>query len=221
MIDSYAIQAHSGRGLWSGVVKRFFQTLDLHERETASNISESLAVFCEQHPHMSHHALSLLAARSFCVVGDREAARHVLSRDRKHEAHADVWLEVLSAEYPFPELYSLFQSRTLRPLHLKTVGGEFTWVLDLEQIRLSAADLHEMLLQQTLRVLTEKVSNIWNKADGKGTLVVKGLPRVSGLIHSRGERGASQMVRYLQDVLHRCAERNDWAFVPSVLLLDL
>ena len=221
MIDRHATCASSARRLWSGTVQRLFEALDLHERETAPDVSESLAVFCEQHPHMPGHTLSLLMARSFCVAGDRAAAGRVLLHDRAHRTHADSWLEVLSVEYPFPELYPLFSSRALRPLRLQTVGREATWVLDLEKIHLAEADRHEMILMQTLRVLTEKVSNVWKQPGGQGTLVVKGLPRVTEFIRQRSGCAAPQLISYLQDVLSRCAERNRWASTPSVLLLDL
>ncbi len=221
MIDQHVTRARSARRLWSGYVQQLFEALNLHERETALEISESLAVFCEQHPHMSAQTLSLLMARSFCATGDRAAACQVLHHDHAHRTHADSWLDVLSAKYPFPELYPLLSSRALRPLRLKTVGEETTWVLDLEKIQLSDADRHEMILLQTLRVLTEKVSTVWKNPNGKGTLVVKGLPRVSNFIRPRAGRVAPQMIGYLQDVLCRCAERNGWSSVPSVLLLDL
>lgn len=221
MIDPHATRAHSSRRLWAGTIRQLFQALDLHDRETASEISESLAVFCEQHPHVSARTLSLLMARSFCAAGDRDAADRVLRHDPAHRGHADSWLEVLSAEYPFPELYPLFGSRALRPLRLKTVGRETTWVLDLQRIHWPEADRHELILLQTLRVLTEKVSNVWSKEDGKGTLVVKGLPHLSDVILSESGRSGSQMTKYVQDVLHSCAARNGWSSAPSVLLLDL
>ncbi|MBC8206441.1 MAG: hypothetical protein ISR84_03395 [Kiritimatiellales bacterium] len=228
MIDPYATRAPSARQLWSGYVQHLVEALDLHERETASDVSESLAVFCEQHPHMPEHTLSLLMARSFCVAGDSYAAGRVLLHDRAHRRYADSWLEVLSVKYPFPELYPLFSSRALRPLRLQTVGREATWVLDLGKINLSEADRHEMILWRTLRVLTESASNVWKsvppkavKPDGCGTLVVKGLPHLASFIRPRAGRIAPQMIDYLQDVLSRCAERNGWSSTPSVLLLDL
>jgi hypothetical protein len=221
MIDQVAIRAHSARRLWSGTIQHLFQTLDLNERETAPEISESLAAFCEQHPHMPDHTLSLLAARSFCATGDRDAANCVLRHDRAHRPYTAAWLEVLSAEYPFPELYPLFSSRALRPLYLQTVGEKTTWVLDLEKIHLSDADRLEMILMQTLRVLTENVSNVWKKADGQGTLVVNGLSRMFDRIHPCRDRAAPQMIHYLQDILQRRATRNGWSSVPAVLLLDL
>lgn len=221
MIDSYAVCERSARRLWSGHVQQILQQLDLHERETAAEISESLAVFCQQHPHISGRALSLLMARSFCATGDRAAAGRVLRRDREHGAHTEAWLEVLSAEYPFPELYPLFSSRALRPLRLQTVGEQTAWVLDLNRIHLAEADRHEMILLQTLRTLAETASNVWNKTDGQGNLVVNCLSRFSGAASSSRRKSVSQMRSYIQDVLERRAARNGWSSVPSVLLLDL
>ena len=221
MIDRQATRESATRRLWSGTVQRLFQTLDLSERETATDVSESLAVFCEQHPYMLGHTLSLLMARSFCVAGDRDAAGRVLLYDRAHRTHADSWLEVLSVEYPFPELYPLFSSRALRPLRLKTVGEQTIWVLDLNRIHLAEADRHEMILLQTLRTLAETASNVWNLTDGQGTLVVNGLSRFSNSSSSSRRKNVSQTLDYLQEVFQRRAALNGWSFVPSVLLLDL
>ena len=170
---------------------------------------------------MPAHTLSLLMARSFCATGDPDAADRILRHDRAHRTHTESWMAALSAEYPFPELYPLFSSRAFRPLRLNTVGGENIWVLDLEKVALSDADRHEMILLQTLRVLTEKVSNVWEKPAGRGTLVVKGLPRLTAFIRPGAGRTAPKMIGYLQDVLRRRADHNGWSCVPSVLLLDL
>jgi len=221
MIDQVATRTYSARRLWFGTIQRLFQTMDLNERETASEISESLAAFCEQHPQMSNHTLSLLMARSFCATGDRDAADCVLRHDHTYSPYTNAWLEILSAEYPFPDLYPLFSSRALHPLRLKTVGEKNTWVLDLGKIHLSDADRHEMILMQTLRVLAEKISTVWEKEDGRGTLMIKGHSRISNLTCPRCDRAAPQMISYLQDILQRCAKRNGWSAVPSVLLLDL
>lgn len=221
MIDQHVSQSRSARRLWVGYVQRLLQTLDLHERAGAADISESLAVFCEQHPHMSAQTLSLLMARSFCATGDYEAADRILCHDRAHCAHAQSWLFALSAEYPFPEIYPLLSSRALRPLRLKTVRAQAIWVLDLDKIHLTDSDRHEMILLQTLRVLTENVSNVWKKSDGRGALVVKGLPRITSFMQLHEKSAGPETVRYLQAVLQRCAARNNWQSVPSVLLLDL
>lgn len=218
MIDPHADRTRSARRLWSGYVQRLFRTLDLHGRVGAEEISESLAVFCEQHPHMPAHTLSLLMARSFCATGDRDAAGKILWNDRTHRPHAGSWLDVLSAEYPFPELYPLFSSRALRPLQLKTVGEQALWVLDLEKVHLTAADRHEMILLQTLRTLTEKISNVWKKSNGQGTMAVKGLSRLRPVFNPRS---TGRLPGYLSAVLTRRAAQCGWAAVPSVLLLDL
>jgi len=218
MIDSHARSSRTARGLWSGTVRGLFQTLELHDRPAAEEISESLAVFCEQHPHMPGHTLSLLMARTFCMTGDREAARRILNHDRAHCRHVDSWLNALAADYSFPELYPLFSASVLRPLSLSSAGR--TWVLDLDAIQLSEADRHEMILLQTLRVLTEKVSNVWKKTDGQGTLGVKGLRRLTCFVRPHGAQTTVRLFSHVQDVLTRCAKQNGWAYAPNVLQID-
>ena len=217
MIDTHQSRRLAERRLWSGCVQKIFQTLELSERAAAPDITESLAVFCQHHTHMPEHALSLLMARSFCAAGDTEAAGRILYHDRAHRAHAGSWLEVLSAGYPFPELYPLFSSRALRPQSLTSAGA--VWVLDFDRIQLTEADRHELILFQTVRVLTEQVSCVWKRADGRGTLGVKGLARLAQSVC--GRQPARQLAGHIRDVLALRAQKNGWTNVPAVLLFDL
>ena len=217
MIDTHQSRRLAERGLWSGHVQKLFQTLEIGGRAAAPDITESLAVFCQQHAHMTEHALSLLMARSFCATGDDEAAGRILRHDRIHRSHADSWIEVLSSGYPFPELYPLFSARALRPQSLTSAGA--LWVFDFDQIRLTEADRHELIIFQTVRVLTEKVSNVWKKTEGRGTLGVKGLSRLAQFV--RGRSASHRLLGHIRDVLALRAQKNGWPVAPAVLLLDL
>ena len=217
MIDTHQSRQLEERQLWSGYVQRLFQTLEINDRAAALDITESLAVFCQHTARMPGHTLSLLMARSFCVTGDAEAAGRILRYDRSHRSHAESWLEVLSSEYPFPELYSLFSSRALRPQSLTSAGT--VWVLDFDKVRLTEADRHELILFQTVRVLTEKVSNVWKRSSGQGTLGIKGLSRLTKFV--RGRQPARQLTDHIRDVLALRAKKNNWCAAPAVLLVDL
>jgi len=229
MIDVHQSRINTARHLWVGTIQTLFQTLGLQNRPAASEISESLAVFCQQHPRMSEHTLSILMARSFCVLGDVEAAEWVLRHDRTYRRHTSSWLNVLSIEYPFPELYPLFSARALRPLELSSAPAPLkalepasrTWVLDFEKIKLTEADRHELIVFQTVRRLTENVSNVWKKTNGQGALGVKGLQRLSRFARPRNAPAARQLFDHMRDVLARCARQNGWGQIPSVLQIDL
>jgi hypothetical protein len=213
MIDRPTACSRESRRLWAGHIRRLFETLELDDRCGADDISQSLAAYCEQHNSMSRPALSLLAARSFCATGDSDAAARILRHDRLHRPYAESWMEVLPAEYPFPGLYPLFSSRVLRPVRFATVGRQAAWVLDLSRITLTESDRHEMIFMQTLRTLAENISNVWKKPRGQGTLIVKGCMHMPC--------SPAETAGYIQDVLHRCAVRNHWASIPSVLLIGL
>ena len=217
MIDVNQSRQLAERRLWSGTVQQFFQTLGINDRASAPDITESLAVFCQQHDRIPGRTLSLLMARSFCITGDTEAASRILRHDRAHSPHTDSWLEVLSAGYPFPELYPLFSSRALHPQNFASTGA--VWVLDFNRIALTEADRHELILFQTVRVLTEQVSNVWKKSNGRGTLGVKGLARLTRFVH--GGQISQQLPGHIRDVLTLCAQKNGWENVPDVLLFDL
>jgi len=204
------------RSLWSGCVQRMFKTLDLHQHPAAQEISESLAVFCQQHERIRDHSLALLMARSFYVSGDPEAAGRILQQERTHRLHADSWLKILPAEYPFPELYPLFAARILRPQSLASAGT--LWVLDFDRVQLTEADRHELVLFQTVRVLTEKISCVWGKTDGRGTLGINGLHRLTRMARGSSQ-ASSQLLQHIRDVLALRARKNGWAGVPSLLLL--
>jgi hypothetical protein len=129
----------------------------------------------------------------------------------------DSWLEVLSLEYPFPELYPLFSTRILRPRRLTSAGA--LWILDFGKIQLTDADCHELILFQTVRVLTEKVSNVWNGTNGGGTLGIKGMFRLTKRFRER--RISPRLLNHIRDVLGCCAQKKGWSRTPSVLCLDL
>jgi hypothetical protein len=212
MIDLLQSQQLASRHCWSGALQRIFRTLEIDRHATAPEVAESVALFCQTRGEVSGHSLSLLMARSFCAAGDVEAAARVLAGDRLHERHAELWLTVLSAEYPFPELYPLFSSRALRPLQLASAGR--LWVLDFGRIAWPAADRTELVLFQTLRRLTETVCCVWNKTDGRGTLGLKGLDRLALSC------GIRPPVQHIQDVLARRAQQSGWHRTPATLLLD-
>jgi hypothetical protein len=217
MIDVHQNHRLAERRVWSSHVQQLFQTLELDGHASAADITESLAVFCQHHAHMPRHTLSLLMARSFCISGDAAAAERILHHDREHRAHTGSWLEVLSAGYPFPELYPLFSSRALRPQKMASAG--MIWVLDLDRIQLTEADRHELILFQTVRALTEKVASVWKKVDGQGTLGIKGIARLAHFV--RGRQPIHQLLDHLCDVLALRVQKNGWSHTPSVLLLDL
>lgn len=213
MMDVYTARSCDSRRLWAGHVQRLFETLELQDPRAADEISQSLAAFCEQQPCVSQQALSLLTARSFCVTGDRPAAEQILKQDCTHRPHADSWLQVLSEEDPFPELYPLFNSRAMRPLRLLSTGKRAAWALDLRRIDLPESARHEMIIFRTLRTLAERISTVWKKQRGQGSLVVKSGPKLPIC--------PAELTAYLQDVLRDLSGKNGWSAVPSVLLFDL
>jgi hypothetical protein len=217
MINVHQSRQLAERRLWSRTVQQLFQTLGINDRASAPDITESLAVFCQQSDRILGRTLSLLMARSFCITGDAEAAGRILRHDHAHRPHTDSWLEVLSAGYPFPELYPLFSSRALHPQSLASAGT--LWVLDFDKIHLTEADRHELILFQTVRVLTEQVSNVWKKSAGRGILGVKGLARLTQFVRNRNV--SRQLLNHIRDVLTLRAQKNGWANVPDVLLFDL
>jgi hypothetical protein len=217
MIDLHQSRQCAERQLWAGYVRDLFQALELQDRAASGEISESIAVFCQHQPQIPDSSLSLLMARSFCVTGDPDAAGRILRHDGAHRSHAESWLEVLSADYPFPELYPLFSSRALRPQHFASRGP--VWILDFNRIHLTEADRHELILFQTVRVLTEQVSKVWKTSNGHGTLGVKGLSRLAQFVS--GRRTAPQLMDHLRDVLALCGRTNGWSQLPVAFLLDL
>lgn len=214
MIDTRH-QQQAARRLWFDCVEQVFESLDLHNRPAAHDIAATLGVFCQEQNRLPDHTLSLLMARSFCTTGDTEAAERILRHDRRHSAYTGSWLDLLSSEYPFPELIPLFSSRILRPLRLTSATGPL-WALDLQRVHLTEADRHELILLQTLRTLTEKSSNVWKKTGGRGTLGVKGLA-----CWVRRNSGPDSYAEHIRAVLVRTAAKNGWQSIPDVLLLDL
>lgn len=213
MIDLVQSRQLSERRCWSGTVERIFESLNISRTELIPQVSESVAVFCQERGNIPGHSLSLLMARSLFAAGDIDGAAQILENDRLHGSHAESWLDVLSAEYPFPELYPLFSSRALRPLQLTTAGP--LWVLDFNRIGRNDADPTELLLFRTLRQLAETVSNVWKKQNGGGTLGLKGFERFVS------PADVQSSMDHVRAVLDRCARKNEWRQTPAVLLIDL
>lgn len=219
MINLHHQQQQAHRHLWSDTVQRFFETLRISDRPAAGEISESLAVFCQGQDAVPAQGLSLLAARSFCATGDRETAEQILRQDRRHRAQAGLWLTLLSADTPFPELYPLFSAGALRPRQLASAGA--VWVLDFDRVRLSEAERHELILFQTVRRLAERAYSVWKRSDGPGTLCVKGAGRLVRFLRPRGRRAADELLGHLRDVLAVQARRHGREAAPSILFLDV
>ncbi|MGE4488393.1 MAG: hypothetical protein AB7E95_02485 [Kiritimatiellales bacterium] len=217
MIDLHQSRRLADRRAWSGAVHRIFQTLEIDRRGSAEAVAESLAVFCQTRPYIPQHDLFLFMARSFCSAGDAEAAEQVLQNNGAFRHHTASWLNVLSRDYPFPELYPLFSARVLRPQELTSAG--LLWILDFENIRLTDADRHELILYRTVRGLVEKVSNVWKNSDGQGTLGINGIHHPARLL--QGPDAESLILDHIRAVVDRCARTHGWKHQPAILLVDL
>lgn len=218
MIDLLQTRSQSTRQIWSGTAQQLFRSLDLEDRPATPEISESIAAFCEQHPHMPQHAFALLAARCFLMIDDDDAAIRILQDNRQHRRYLETWITALASSKSFPKLFPLFLSRALRPLSLTSAPDSQTWLLDFEKVRLTASDRHELLLYLTLRTLIENVSNVWNSTEGEGVLVIKGLPRMGRWLHINS---SAEFLDYIRDTLSCCSQENGWIATPSILLLDV
>jgi hypothetical protein len=108
----------------------------------------------------------------------------------------------------------LFVARVLRPQQLTSAGP--LWVLDLNRLRRTEADRHELLVMQALRVLAERAANLWECSGGRGTLGVKGLARWAS-----GAVGTGRLLDHLRAVLALRARKNGWDSIPQVLQCDL
>jgi len=213
MIDVLQQKILNERRQWSGCVQRFLQRAEIESHETAAAVTESLAVFCQGRAQIQGHELSLLTARAFCAAGDEYSAGRILHRDRAYRPHTTSWLEILSARYPFPELFPLFSARALRPIRLTTAG--VFWMLDFSKLNFAGAEQHELILFQTLRRLIEKISGVWNESAGAGRLGIKHLSTLTAVA------GEQQLIEYIGTVLEHCARRNGWKNSPQLLLIDL
>ncbi|MFA5689525.1 MAG: hypothetical protein WC959_10325 [Kiritimatiellales bacterium] len=213
MIDVHQQKILNERRQWSGCVQRFLQYAEIEPRETAEAVIESLAVFCQGRTQIQGHELSLLTARAFCAAGDCASAGKILHGERTFRRHTNSWLRVLSARYPFPELFPLFAARALRPVRLTSAG--VLWILDFSRMDFSGVDCHELILFQSLRQLTEKISMVWSKDTGAGMLGIKYISKIAGAVCEE------QLLGYLRAVLNCCARKNNWHTVPEILQIDL
>lgn len=219
MTDARNMQIAEGRRFWQETVNRFFRGLELDARPAAGEIAESLAVFCQQHAAVHERGLALLAARSFCAAGDREAADRALRACGAHRNHSASWMQALSAADSFPELYPLFASGILRPARLASAGP--VWVLDLGRIRLNPSDRHELLVLHAVRTLAAQAFRMLAHPDAPSVLGVRGTGRLARFLNPRRASAAAATIHaHLHGALVLQARTHGRA-MPSVLMLDL
>ncbi|MBM4152779.1 MAG: hypothetical protein FJ220_04565 [Kiritimatiellaceae bacterium] len=215
MIDLCASRNRMARDLWAGHVQQLFHALALEDSWLAQEVAQSVAVFCQQQPYVPRHILSVLLARSFYVLGDEETAIRLLKHDAVHRVNFEAWLDILSVDVPFSTLYPFLSSRVLHPQHLTSVGT--LWIVDLNAIRVTDADRHELIVFQTIRTLIEQISVVWKKSGGRGTLGIKGLYRWVPDPHDR--KGINPYSTHIRDVLSQRAITNGWKYRPDVIFL--
>ena len=162
---------------WSEHLRDVLDELEIPFGTVADNLTASVAMYCRTyHPQgVQSSDLKLLLARAFCSVGDRIAAERVLESMQPHRRHVSRWLEILSELHHFPDLLPYFSLGIIRPADWAGAQLDRMWTLDFGRLHLSEAELHEMMLYRSIRVILEKIFIFWDAADGEGILGLKDL----------------------------------------------
>ncbi|HBA83083.1 MAG TPA: hypothetical protein DCZ95_03220 [Verrucomicrobia bacterium] len=165
--------------------------------------------------------LSLLLCRALRGIGEEEAARQVektcLVDGGGAEAFDQAWPGALSAD-----TWSLFASRLMRPSRWFSGDGKVMWVLDFSKLAQNEDALTELAMLPALRVLLERMSQVWDASGGKGTLGLRGLPsRFSPRLRSSSRSSLTSLPLYCEAVLSRIREHRGWSSAPRIIKLDL
>jgi hypothetical protein len=165
--------------------------------------------------------LSLLLSRALRGIGEEQAAQQVEEKcfsDRETaEAFGEAWPGALSSD-----TWSLFASRLMRPSRWFSGDGKVMWVLDFTKLAQTEDALTELAMLPALRVLLERMSEVWNATGGKGTLGLRGLPsRLSPRLRGSSKNSLTSLPSYCEAVLCRIREQRGWTQTPRILKLDL
>lgn len=172
--------------------------------------------------------LWLLAYRGLCAAGARDvAARWIRARLPEMAAEPnpfdpDVW------PGPVPlVVWTLFDSRLVRPVRSLTADGRLMWMLDFRRLRPGDGGWLELTLLPGLGALVEQMAPAWDAVDGRGVLALRGL-LATGFAPTPRRRSrlrdacldTTAIRAYCLRLLSRETERRHWARRPDVVFLD-
>jgi len=216
------------RETWAAHLQSAFNEAGIQAGNLSGHISESLALYCQEfHPRGVRTAdLSLLIARTFCSVGDRDSAAKILSRMEPHSRHAQRWLEILSELHHFPGLLPYFTMGVIRPADWAGAVQDRMWTLDFGELTLSESERHEITLFRSIRTVVDKMMVFWDATGGEGTLGVKGLLHLAIVDAQKKSRTKKHppgkvWIDYISDILRQQARHRNWRCSPTVISLDL
>lgn len=218
-----ALDVH--REVWSEHLRDVFRTLEIPPGTLADNLVASISMYCREfHPHgLRSSDLKLLIARAFCTVGDRAAAVQVLESMEPHRRHVARWLEILSELRQFPLLLPYFSRGVIRPADWAGAQLDRMWTLDFDQLTLTEAERHEMMLYGSIRALVENMFVFWDATEGEGILGLKGLPALNIEKESRRKKTSAAtdgLLEFIADLFLQEKDARGWCAVPTLMKVE-
>ena len=187
--------------------------------DEADDLLETLAYFCRSHTDgqtFSSGYISLLLARVLYSLGRVEDSDSVLNHS--HLSCPSAWHDLIESDEVVASLWPFVQSHIIRPAKWFSFEDAPAWVLDLRMLAVRESEAHEMIVQQVIRLLLEKMSVLWEARKGHGYLCLSG---VRDFQVGDTKQFPDDLVEYIRRVLGKVAVKHEWDTVPELKTLEL
>ncbi len=197
--------------------------IQLHE-ESLTELAQVVAEFCTEQGYeqqIPSDFLALALTRALRGIGEGQAAQRL--EEARASSRQDVAL--LDATWPGAidaETWNIFASRLMRPSRWFTGDGQIMWVLDFSRLSQDVDLSIELALLPSLRILLERMADVWDSSGGAGTLGLREAPAFFSWSGKRksARRGGIDLAAYCEAVLGKIQEHRGWKAAPRVVRMD-
>ena len=195
---------------------------DARDRITG-RILDDIPALCGN-PGLAAHASLAEAARGVALYLDQI---EVVPEEMDPRQSRDMLARALDAagERILARRIRLFGNRIIYPATWIACGRETVWVLNLRQLIAPSDAGMEMILFDRIRIVLTTFSDVWDAAEGRGFLGLKGLDATSAIL--LGEAATLRTIRELSaEIRARCDQhlgqfrtQRNWNTAPAILTL--
>ncbi len=120
----------------------------------------------------------------------------------------------------------IFGSGLVAPAEWQVTGGNAMWVLDLKRMIVGRDVSLELLLFNSLNVILDAISDVWDETKGRGSLGLKHVCCVASALLAKPEDNkdsrmlAAEINARCKNKLKQIAMERNWADFPSIINLD-
>ena len=218
-----SVNAILSKEVWHEPVLDALKLVDNISDTEAQHISCGIALFCDENKfnYLKHSDILLLVAKGLFGLGRLHDAKTILRDDNYLRTFTESWSVCFQYIDNFGSLFPFFSRGVILPGEWSGLQNETMWVLDLNRLLVTAEELHEMMVYQSIQVLLRRMIFLWEHFSGKGVLAISGLMQwsMSILSDKDAKGGMDHIVVYMDAVLKKEAKIHGWKTHPDVIIL--